>query len=214
MESVVPEDRALLESNLSAGDDTETRGPEDWGRPRLRSLFQNRVLVEKRKTHPWLTHRFFGGPVLDYLGRYTHRIAISNHRLLELKNGRVSFTWKNYKQGGRRQTMALEATEFIRRFLLHTLPGGFVRIRFYGLLANAHRAEKMKRCRELLAVEPEAKNTDEEVSKPNWIELLRELTGRDPLACPKCKQGRLVRIQTLNIPSRDSPVVIMGVDSS
>ena len=158
----------------------------------------------------------FGGPekVLDYLGRYTHRIAISNHRLLALKNGRVSFTWKNYKQGGRRQTMTLEATEFIRRFLFHTLPGGFVRIRFYGLLANTHRAEKLARCRELLDVMPAAKNMDEEETKLDWMDLLRVLTGRDPLACPKCEQGRLVRIQTLNPPTRDNPKVIIGIDSS
>ena len=158
----------------------------------------------------------FGGPekVLDYLGRYTHRIAISNHRLLALKNRRVSFTWKNYKQGGRRQTMTLEATEFIRRFLFHTLPGGFVRIRFYGLLANTHRAEKLARCRKLLDVMPAAENMAEEKTKPDWIDLLRELTGRDPLACPKCERGRLVRIQTISPPSRGNPEIIVRLDSS
>ena len=158
----------------------------------------------------------FGGPetVLDYLGRYTHRIAISNHRLLELKDGKVSFTWKNYKQGGRSQVMTLEATEFIRRFLLHTLPGGFVRIRFYGLLANTHRAEKLARCRELLGVAPAAEDAEEAKTKPDWVERLRALTGRDPLACPKCEQGRLVRIQTLSPPSRGNPEIIVGIDSS
>ncbi|MBE7559491.1 IS91 family transposase [bacterium] len=158
----------------------------------------------------------FGGPekVLDYLGRYTHRIAISNHRLLGLQDGRVSFTWKNYKRDGRRQTMTLEATELIRRFLLHTLPGGFVRIRFYGLLANVHRAAKLGRCRKLLGVTPAPKNTDEGIEKLDWLELLRDLTGRDPLACPKCEHGRLVRIQMINPTSRGNPEIIARVDSS
>jgi hypothetical protein len=158
----------------------------------------------------------FGGAekVLDYLGRYTHRIAISNHRLLELKDGRVSFTWKNYKQGGRRQVLTLEAGEFIRRFLLHTLPDGFVRIRFYGLLANAHRAQKLARCRELLGVAATAESADEGQAKPDWVERLRALTGRDPLACPKCEQGRLACIRILSPPARAAPGAAAGVNSS
>ena len=176
------------------------------------------ALLEECGKKNWVVYAKppFGGPetVLDYLGRYTHRIAISNHRLLELKDGRVSFSWKNYKQDGRRQVMTLEATEFIRRFLLHTLPGGFVRIRFYGLLANAHRTQKLARCRELLGVAPAAEEAEEAKTKPDWVERLRALTGRDPLACPKCEQGRLVRIQTISPPSRGNPETIVGIDSS
>ena len=139
----------------------------------------------------------FGGPekVLDYLGRYTHRIAISNHRLIEMNNGRVTFTWKNYKENGQRQTMTLDAYEFIRRFLLHVLPDGFVRMRYYGLLANCHRARELQRCRELLNVSG-APDTDTS-QEQTWVELLVALTGKDPLQCPKCKDGRLVRIQTV-----------------
>ena len=91
----------------------------------------------------------FGGPevVLKYLARYTHRAAISNHRLLELEDSQVQFRWKDYAHGGRRRTMTLSAIEFVRRLVMHVLPSGFVRIRHYGLLANRHRREKLALCR-------------------------------------------------------------------
>jgi hypothetical protein len=93
----------------------------------------------------------FGSPeqVLTYLARYTHRIAISNPRLVRLEDGQVTFTYKDYTQDGRRREMTLAAEEFIRRFLLHVLPAGFVRIRYYGLLANRHRTVNLAQCREL-----------------------------------------------------------------
>jgi len=96
--------------------------------------------------------------VLKYLARYTHRVAISNHRLRSLSDGRVRFQYKDYARGGQRRTMELTATEFLRRFLQHVLPTGFVRIRSYGFLANRHRREKLAVCRELLtaAAPPEA----------------------------------------------------------
>ena len=96
----------------------------------------------------------FGGPdrVLDYLGRYTHRVAISNNRLEELKDGQVSFAYKDYKHEQRHKVMTVSADEFLRRFLLHVLPDSFQRIRHYGLLGNRHRAENLTRCRELLAM--------------------------------------------------------------
>ena len=96
--------------------------------------------------------------VLKYLARYTHKAAISNHRLVDLADGRVSFRWKDYAHGGRPGIMTLDSVEFVRRFLMHVLPSGFVRVRHYGLLANRHRQEKLARCRELLgmAVTPPA----------------------------------------------------------
>ena len=95
----------------------------------------------------------FGGPqhVLEYLGRYTHRVAISNRRLLALQDGQVSFQWKDYRDGQQQKVMTVSAEEFIRRFLQHALPPGFQRIRYYGFLANCHRAEKLDLCRRLLA---------------------------------------------------------------
>ena len=94
----------------------------------------------------------FGGPeqVLAYLGRYTHRVAIANSRLISLSDGKVRFTWKDYRQDGKTKTMALDADEFIRRFLLHALPNGFHRIRYYGFLANGGRGDNVALCRRLL----------------------------------------------------------------
>jgi hypothetical protein len=139
----------------------------------------------------------FGGPekVLDYLARYTHRIAISNERLLTLEDGKVSFSWRDYKHGGTRRTMTVDAHEFIRRFLLHVLPNGFVRVRYYGLLANRYRAQRLRLCRTLLEV-PEPADS-QPIAQQHWTDLLKRLTGVDPLACPRCKKGRMLRIEIL-----------------
>jgi hypothetical protein len=97
--------------------------------------------------------RPFGGPeqVLQYLGRYTHRVAIANHRLIDCVEGKVRFHWKDYRHESRQKVMSLDADEFMRRFLLHVLPSGFQRIRHYGFLANRCRLAKLTRCRQLLA---------------------------------------------------------------
>jgi len=98
----------------------------------------------------------FGGPsqVLAYLGRYTHRVAIANSRLVRITDAEVGFRWKDYRHHGKSKVMTLSADEFIRRFLLHTLPDGFHRIRHYGFLANGRRAAKLELCRKLLDVRP------------------------------------------------------------
>lgn len=157
-------------------------------------------LLEACRDTEWVVYAKppFGGPrtVLDYLARYTHRIAISNHRLLDMDDGHVTFTWKNYRNGGRQQTMTLGAEEFIRRFLLHVLPNGFVRIRYYGFLANAHREKKLRQCRLLLDAPPSNPPSAPETS--SWVELLLTLTGIDPLRCPECGRGHLVRSQTVH----------------
>jgi hypothetical protein len=126
----------------------------------------------------------FGGPeqVLGYLSRYTHRVAIANSRLISLEDGRVSFRWHDYRHGARNKIMTLDAEEFIRRFLLHTLPDGLQRIRHYGFLANGCRAGKLALCRQLLAVPP-----PEPPPPPrDYRERLRQLTGRDVDICPCC----------------------------
>ena len=103
----------------------------------------------------WVVHakRPFAGPeqVLDYVGRYTHRVAISNNRLESMDDANVSFRWKDYRDYNKQKTMTLTGEEFIRRFLLHVVPRGFQRIRYYGFLANSCREQKLARCRELLA---------------------------------------------------------------
>lgn len=136
----------------------------------------------------------FGGPerVLDYLGRYTHRIAISNNRLIELKDGKVTFAYKDYKHEQRQKVMTLSADEFLRRFLMHVLPDGFQRIRHYGLLGNRHRAENLARCRELLGVVAPTTETQRD-----YRERYRQLTGQDPLRCPQCQIGEMLRIAVL-----------------
>jgi len=135
----------------------------------------------------------FGGPeqVLKYLARYTHRVAISNQRLISLKDGQVTFRWKNYAQGNRQQTMTLTAVEFLRRFLLHRLPSHFVRIRHFGFLANRHRAEKLAHCRELLGVRVSEAPAEEVAEATVNRELPQE---HDSRLCPACG-GRMRTIE-------------------
>src|SRR5271167_572366 len=111
-------------------------------------------LLRRLHRHDWVVYAkpAFGGPlqVLRYLGRYTHRVAISNHRLLAFEAERVSFRWKDYAHGGKQSRMTLAGTEFLRRFFLHVLPRGFVRIRYFGFLANRFRLSRLALCRQLL----------------------------------------------------------------
>jgi len=151
----------------------------------------------------------FGGPeqVLDYLGRYTHRVALSNDRLVRFEDGKVTFRWKDYRKGNQHKLMTLKAEEFIRRFLLHVLPNGFVRIRHFGFLANCHRETKLALCRELLGapqVDPQQSATADD-----WQTLYETLTGRSFTLCPACRQGRMVTIEVLP-PQKQS----QGIDSS
>ena len=141
----------------------------------------------------------FGSPeqVLAYLARYTHRVAISNPRLVRLADDQVTFTYKDYTQGGRKREMTLSAEEFIRRFLLHVLPEGFVRIRYYGLLSNRHRADNLARSRELLTGTSAEVATAAPAAEEDWKSLLTRLTGRDPTLCPHCKRGHLRLVKKL-----------------
>jgi len=141
----------------------------------------------------WIVYakRPFGGAhvVFRYLGRYSHRVAIANSRLVALDDGYVSFRWKDYADDSRTKVMRLTADEFIRRFLLHVLPKRFVRIRHYGLLAGRNVSSKLARCRELLG----APAVEQLVSERTiWLDRLRDWTGQDPNCCPHC-QGPLTR---------------------
>jgi hypothetical protein len=141
---------------------------------------------------PWLVYakRPFGSAehVFRYLGRYSHRVAISNHRLIEVTDRTVSFTWKDYAAGHQRKVLTLAADEFIRRFLFHVLPTGFVRIRHYGLLASINIKTKWARSRELLG-QPVPTTPPPQKS---WVEQVIEWFGFHPLRCPHC-QAELVR---------------------
>jgi Putative transposase/Transposase zinc-binding domain len=133
----------------------------------------------------WVVYakRPFAGPeqVLAYLGRYTHRVAIANSRLTGLADGRVSFTWKDYRSQGETRVMTLAAGEFMRRFLLHTVPDGFHRIRHIGFLANGHRATKLALCRALLAAP-----TPEPAPSETYRERHHRLTSHNLDVCPDC----------------------------
>lgn len=134
----------------------------------------------------------FGGPrqVLAYLGGYTHRVAISNYRIQKLEDGKVTFTWRDYRDNAKEKLMTLDAFEFIRRFLLHVLPPNFYKIRHYGILSNRCKKLKLKRCRELLCVC--LHKQDDLLSTQSWEAWLFERTSVDPQLCPRCLKGRMV----------------------
>ncbi len=164
-----------------------------------------RLFMAKLKTHDWVVYAkppFAGAEeVLSYLGRYTHRVAIANHRLVRFERGEVRFRWRDYAHGNKVKVMTLTGEEFIRRFLLHTLPHRFVRIRHYGLLGNRCRHAKLARCRALLA-QPEP-----EVPEPVLVAaMMLRLTGIDIHRCPYCHRGRLQVIMTLAPTAPRKPV--------
>ena len=138
----------------------------------------------------------FGGPaqVLDYVGRYTHRVAISNNRIRDVGERHVSFQWKDYRDLNRQKVMTLEADEFIRRFLLHVLPQRFQRIRYYGFLANRQRQQKLEQCRRCLAM-PEPIHQPE--ARPDYRDRPEQVTGVPFHLCPVCRQGTMIPVRVL-----------------
>jgi Putative transposase len=149
--------------------------------------------------------RPFAGPaqVLDYVGRYTHRVAISNNRLVSMNDGKVCFRWKDYRDDNRQKTMSLPAEEFIRRFLIHVLPNGFHRIRYYGFLSNCHRARKLEHCRELLRMAPGEPAAD---PPADYRDRCEALTGQSLRECPHCRTGIMVVIDCIARPKVCQPV--------
>ena len=160
--------------------------------------------VQALREKNWVVYakRPFGSPqtVLDYLGRYTHRVALSNDRILSAQNGQVTFTYRDRKDQDRLKSMPLDAQEFIRRFLLHVLPDGFMRIRHFGFLANRVKKLALPQCRKLLGLNPALP----EIPKGSAQDLLRELTGIDLSRCPSCKLGTMIVVGELP-PRANSP---------
>jgi len=134
--------------------------------------------------------------VMDYLGRYTHRVALSNDRLVKKEASQVTFRWRDSADNYKIKWLTLEAFEFIRRFLLHVLPDQFVKIRYYGILSHRNRKRKLLWCKKLLGVltgkEPE------EVVKETWEDLLTRMTGIDPRVCPHCGKGKMIQREILS----------------
>jgi len=141
----------------------------------------------------------FNGPqkVLDYLGRYTHRVAIGNHRIMKIKDGLVTFQYRDRTDGDKSKFMTINAEEFIRRFLLHVIPDSYKRIRHFGFLANRCKKRELQKCRELLGLCSEPPPISEEETLQ---EKMLRLTGTDITECPRCKQGRMKRVMELPIP--------------
>jgi hypothetical protein len=188
--------RRLFLENLQAAFDADELGFfGDLAELTQPAAFGHR-LTELRRIE-WVVYAKppFGGPdsVLAYLGRYTHRVAISNSRLVSLTEGHVGFRWKDYRHHGKAKIMTLDADEFIRRFLLHSLPDGFHRIRHYGFFANGHRADKLALCRKLLVA---ASPTEAPAVVRDHRERHRCQTAMPLHLCPCCG-GAMVTLDTL-----------------
>ena len=171
-----------------AGSTAELQYPACWRRW-LAALYRK----------PWVVYAKppFAGPeqIFRYLGRYTHRVAISNHRLVAFHRGRVSFIVKDYTAAGKSKLLTLDAVEFIRRFLLHVLPKGYTRIRHFGLCAGRNLSTKLGAARRLLPAttfRPHTVSSTDPAQRPWWQRFL-DRTGIDLLACPRCASGRFVR---------------------
>jgi hypothetical protein len=167
---------------------------------RERNAFLRHIAPIRKKDWVVYAKPPFAGPeeVLKYVARYTHSVAISNNRLIDINDGKVQFRWKDYRDDNRHKTMTLAADEFIRRFLLHVLPDGFQRIRYFGFLANRYRAEKLALCRQLMQMSPPA--TTREVNK-DYRDRYEALTGISLKKCPLCRCGTMLVIETFECTS-------------
>jgi len=167
---------------------------------RVRDAFLRHVALIRKTDWVVYAKRPFAGPeeVLKYVARYTHRIAITNNRLLDINDGKVQFRWKDYRDGSRHKTMTLGAHEFIRRFLLHVLPDGFQRIRYFGFLANRYRAEKLALCRQLMQMPPPTAALE---ANTDYRDRYEALTGFSLKTCPLCRCGTMVVIDTFECSS-------------
>jgi hypothetical protein len=154
----------------------------------------------------WVVYarRPFAGPqqVLDYVGRYTHRVAIANQRLIDVADGQVRFRYTDYRAQHQPKTMTLDAVEFMRRFLLHVLPTGFHRIRYYGLLGHRHRRAHLTQCRHLLGTATPSPIADEPRRPRDYRDRYETLTGRSLRDCPRCQSGHMHIVDSLAGPAR------------
>ena len=189
--------RAKLLRRLESGLDDKTLGSNDVDpHARLRAAARKDWVVFSKPP--------FAGPrqVLRYLGRYTHRVAISNHRLVALDHDHVTFRWNDRERDNPKRLMTLDVQEFLRRFLLHILPSGLMRIRHYGLLANATRRERLARCRQLIG---DVREQPDEPAPPTSHQQLDTTLDDDSYRCPRCRTGRLILIGLLSAARARAP---------
>jgi hypothetical protein len=188
-------ERLFHEGALKFAGSSAPRADQTAQRPMLRALGEK----------PWVVYakRPFAGPeqLLDYLGRYTHRVALSNNRLVSYHDTEVRFRYKDYAHGNRRRVMPLAASEFIHRFLLHVLPTGFMRIRHYGILANRAKREKLAHARAALDYQPAPQPPEPESVEAFWLRVAH----LDVHQCPHCKAGRMVVIGPISAPRARAP---------
>lgn len=175
--------------------------------------------LDKAVRHKWVAYaeRPFGGgaeQAIKYLARYTHRVAISNNRLIATRDGYVHFHWKDYRDGAKWKPMALEATEFIRRCLLHVLPSGFMRIRYYGFLSNRFRKKKLTLCRELLGVSVNDEATDDLDDAQQSEHETERLQSERRTRCPQCRVGRMQIVEVISATAQCCPTKRNSVSQS
>jgi hypothetical protein len=146
--------------------------------------------------------------VIEYLGRYTHRVAISNHRIVSMDDSKVTFKWRDYKDNSKNKLMTVTAEEFIRRFLLHILPNKFVKIRHYGFLSNRNRKEKIGLCKKLIAIVINKKYIEPltQYQKLNAYEFMLKIKGIDITVCPCCGSGKMITKSEI-LPKNGSPPI-------
>jgi predicted Zn-ribbon and HTH transcriptional regulator len=187
-------EKAFLHGKLIFPGNTQIYGCRRRFKTLLQSLFRTTWIVYAKRP--------FAGPeqVLEYLGRYTHRVAISNNRIVSMENGKVTFTYKDRKCNHQVKNMTLDVHEFIRRFLLHVLPEGFMKIRYFGFLANTNKKTCIPLLRNL--IDPTAQ-CPESVAE-TIQEMMLRLTGDDISCCPQCQKGKMVNVQTLPKPIVDT----------
>jgi hypothetical protein len=187
-------DKAFVDEKLIFPGNTQIYGCHRAFKKLIQSLFQTTWIVYAKRP--------FAGPqqVLEYLGRYTHRVAISNNRILSIKNGKVTFTYRDRQRNDQIKQMTLDADEFIRRFLLHVLPNGFMKIRYFGFLANTNKNKCIPLLRKL--IDPSAQ-LPEKITE-TVEEMMLRLTGEDITCCPQCQKGTMVKVQKLPKPVLDT----------
>ena len=186
--------------------------------PVWKTRCSSRASLRKLRRKKWVVYAkgAFGGSqkAYHYLSRYTHRVAIANHRLVSLAEGKVSFRARDNSRPGQQRLVTITAPEFIRRFLLHVLPPRFVKIRHYGLMAPRNAKTKLEQARALLSLKAPGTNDDpksQELDTPSeaktWQEMLPALTGVDLTICPNCGQGRLIRCRLIGSEATPAPPV-------
>ncbi len=186
--------RSMQKDKLKFSEETKILGQSQNFQRLLKNLYQTEWVVYCKP--PFHNAR----EVLKYLGRYTHRVAISNRRLISLENDKVTFRWRDYRDENKQKMMTINVFEFIRRFLLHILPTSFVKIRHYGILSNRNRRTKLRKCQTYLSV-----MIQEERKMLSWEELLFKLTGINPGTCPNCQKGKMITCELLQT-GKDPPI--------